>query len=161
MPATALRHPETEEPVAFTSHSADTPSLEWRSVAPYVDRFTGAAPATERAAPRRRSRRHKPFVLSGPFLAGTLVFVELTGLVWIYALQLKTLRQEDALRRQGQDISLQIALNQNKLASYKSSPLLTQWATQLGYRPLRPDDSDDVTSDAPLPAPVAEEKGQP
>jgi hypothetical protein len=132
------------------------PNLEWRTVAPYVDHFTGAEPTVDRAAVRRRSRRHRPFHLSGAFLAGMLVFVELMGLVWIYALDLKTLRQEDALKKQIQQTSLQIALGQNELASYKSSPLLAQWAKQLGYRPLQAGDFDDVTSNAPLPAPTKE-----
>lgn len=161
MPANALRHPEIDEE-AFPAVSPDpTPAtassdphhIEWRSVAPYADRFIGAEPDPERALSRRRSRRHRPFVLSGPFLAGTLVFLELMGLVWIYALDLKALRQEEMLKKQIQQTSLQIALNQNKLASYKSSPLLSQWATQLGYRPIEANDFDDVTSNAPLPAP--------
>lgn len=172
MPANALRHPEIDEevfpavsPAPTSPATAPSPDhadhehhhVEWRTVAPYADRFVGAQADPERAASRRRSRRHRPFVLTGPFLAGTLVFVELMGLVWVYALDLKALRQEDVLKRQIQETSLQIALSQNKLASYKSSPLLTQWATQLGYRPIQANDFDDVTSDAPLPAPEKEE----
>lgn len=160
MPAAALRQPEDD---AFAPNAAAPDSalpnapetdLEWRTVAPYVDRFTGAQPATEGIVRRKSRRRHRPFLLSGPFLAGTLVFCELMGLVWLYALDLSALRQEDALKKQIQQTSLQIALNQNKLASYKSSPLLTQWAAQLGYRPIEAGDFDDVTSHAPLPKPT-------
>lgn len=168
MSANALRHPEIDEevfpavsPAATPNTSPNTPNadqnIEWRTVAPYADRFIGAPVDPERVASRRRSRRHRPFVLTGPFLAGSLVFLELMGLVWIYALDLKALREEDVLKRQIQQTSLQIALNQNKLASYKSSPLLSQWATQLGYRPIQANDFDDVTSNAPLPAPKKDE----
>lgn len=177
MPANALRHPEIDEEVFPAVSPANNPSpspsssdpdrsqqdhpVEWRTVAPYADRFIGAEPDPERAASRRRSRRHRPFVLTGPFLAGTLVFIELMGLIWIYALDLKALRQEDVLKRQIQETSLQIALNQNKLASYKSSPLLSQWASQLGYRPIEANDFDDVTSNAPLPAPPKKDEATP
>ena len=156
MSATALRHPETDE--AIVAPAPDSHPLEWRTVAPYVDRFTGAAPQIERVAARRRARRHRRFVLSGPILAAALIFAELMGLVGIYALDLKALRQEDALKKQIQQTSRQIALNQNDLASYKSSPLLSQWAAELGYRPIGPNDFDDVTSNAPLPAPQKEAK---
>lgn len=174
MPATALRHPDEEEfvlPVSPPDSSDPSPqpspndsaqngpppndphNLEWRSVAPYVDRFAGAQPAIEQPARRRRSRRHKPFILSGAFFPATLVLLELMLLVGLYTRDLKTLRQEDALKKEIQQTSLQIALDQNELASYKSSPLLAQWAKQLGYRPIEAGDFDDVTSNAPLPAP--------
>lgn len=160
MPAAALRHPEDDAPLPVASPQiAPEPDLEWRTVAPYVERFTGARPATEGALRRKSRKRHRPFVLSGPFLAGTLVFCELMGLVWVYALDLSALRQEDALKKQIQQTSLQIALTQNKLASYKSSPLLSQWAAQLGYRPIEAGDFDDVTSNAPLPKPTPIPKG--
>ena len=155
MSATALRHPETDEEIG--APTPDSHPLEWRTVAPYVDRFTGAAPQFERVAARRRARRHRRFVLSGPVLAAALIFVELMGLVGVYALDLKALRQEDALKRQIQQTSRQIALTQNELASYKSSPLLSQWAAQLGYRPIQAGDFDDVTSNAPLPTPKKKE----
>jgi cell division protein FtsB len=158
MPNAALRHPETDEEIVVPS--SDHP-LEWRSVAPYVERFTGAAPAVERMAARRRARRHRRFVLSGPVLAAALIFVELMGLVGLYALDLKALRQEEALKKQIQQTSRQIALTQNELASYKSSPLLSQWAAELGYRPIQAGDFDDVTSNAPLPAPEKAEEKQP
>ncbi len=155
MPAAAFRQPETEVETSPVPASTDNQTdLEWRTVAPYVERFTSARPATAGAVRRKSRKRHRPFVLSGPFLAGTLIFCELMGLVWIYALDLSALRQEDALKKQIQQTSLQIALNQNKLASYKSSPLLSQWATQLGYRPIEANDFDDVTSNAPVPAPT-------
>ncbi|HEX9998151.1 MAG TPA: hypothetical protein VGB45_13510 [Abditibacterium sp.] len=169
MPATALRHPETAEetvlPVVSPSQkpspdSSTDPNLEWRTVAPYVDRFTGAQPTLDRAALRRRARRHKPFLLSGAFLAGTLVLIELMGLVWIYALDLKTLRQVDKLDREIAQVQLKKAQTLNKLASYKSSPQLAQWAAQLGYRPIGSSDFDDVTSNAPLP-PVPAKKETP
>jgi hypothetical protein len=153
--------PSSIDPSSPDSSSQSSPedphNIEWRSVAPYVDRFTGAEPATERAAVRRRSRRHKPFILSGAFFPATLVLLELMLLVGLYTRDLKMLRQEEALNKQIQQTSLQIALDQNELASYKSSPLLTQWAKQLGYRPIEAGDFDDVTSDAPLPAPKVEE----
>lgn len=156
MPAAALRHPETDEEIV--APSPESPPLEWRTVAPYVDRFTGAAPQVERVAARRRARRHRRFVLSGPVLAAALIFVELVALVGLYALDLKALRQEEVLKKQIQVTARQIALNQNELASYKSSPLLSQWATELGYRPIEAGDFDDVTSNAPLPAPKKEEE---
>lgn len=160
MPA-ALRHLEEDDaslPVASLTANPET-DLEWEAVAPYVERFTASRPAAEGIARRKGRKRHRPFVLSGPFLAGTVVFLELMGLVWIYALDLSALRQEDALKKQIQQTSLQIALGQNKLASYKSSPLLAQWAAQLGYRPIESGDFDDVTSNAPLPkaTPAAKE----
>lgn len=151
----ALRHPETDE--AIVAPAPDSAPLEWRTVAPYVDRFTGAAPEVERVASRRRLRRHKRFVLSGPFVAATLIFVEIMALVGVYKLDLEALRQEEALKKQIQQTSRQIALHQNELASYKSSPLLSQWAAELGYRPIGPSDFDDVTSSAPLPAPPKKE----
>lgn len=155
MPAAALRQTETEVETSPAPALNDAQTdLEWRTVAPYVEKFTGARPATEGVVRRKSRKRHRPFVLSGPFLAGTLIFCELMGLVWIYALDLSALRQEDALKKQIQQTSLQIALNQNKLASYKSSPLLSQWAAQLGYRPIEANDFDDVTSNAPVPAPT-------
>ena len=155
MPAAAFRHTEPEaEPSPAPALTDAQTDLEWRTVAPYVEKFTGARPATESVARRKSRKRHRPFTLSGPFLAGTLIFCELMGLVWIYALDLSALRQEDKLKKEIQQTSLQIALNQNKLASYKSSPLLTQWATQLGYRPIEANDFDDVTSNAPVPAPT-------
>lgn len=159
MPAAALRQPESQpeddapSPVS-APQNLPVSDLEWRTVAPYVERFTAARPAAEVIARRKSRKRHRPFVLSGPFLAGTLIFCELMGLVWIYALDLSALRQEDALKKQIQQTSLQIALNQNRLASYKSSPLLAQWAAQLGYRPIEAGDFDDTTSDAPLPQPT-------
>ena len=161
MSATALRHPETDEELAVpavspTTHLSDN-DLEWRTVAPYVETFTGAVPASERASSRSRSRRHKPFVLSGAVLAGALVVVELMGLVWIYALDLSALRQEGRIDHQIREVQLQKALTDNKLASYKSSPLLTKWAAELGYRPIV-NDFDDVTSNAPLPAPAKKEE---
>ncbi len=159
MPAAALRHLENEVETSPPTPTAapetlGTPDLEWRNVAPYVERFTSTRPASENITRRKSSKLHRPFVLSGPFLAGTLVFCELMGLVWVYALDLRALRQEDLLKKQIQQTSLQIALNQNKLASYKSSPKLSQWAAQLGYRPIEANDFDDVTSNAPVPAPT-------
>lgn len=159
MPAAALRHPEDDQPTPAPSpQNLPETDLEWRTVAPYVERFTASRPAAEGIARRKSRKRHRPFVLSGPFLAGTLVFLELMGLVWVYALDLSALRQEDALKKQIQQTSLQIALNQNRLASYKSSPKLVQWAAQLGYRPIEAGDFDDVTSNAPLPKPTATPK---
>ncbi len=157
MPAAALRHPEPQpeddQPSVAPQHLPET-DLEWRTVAPYVERFTASRPAHEGIARRKSRKRHRPFTLSGPFLAGTLVFLELMGLVWVYALDLSALRQEELLKKQIQQTSLQIALNQGRLASYKSSPKLVQWAAQLGYRPIEAGDFDDVTSNAPLPKPT-------
>ncbi len=155
MPAAALRQPEDDAPLPVPSpKNLPETDLDWRTVAPYVERFTGARPASEAAVRRKSRKRHRPFVLSGPFLAGTLIFCELMGLVWVYALALSATRQDEALKKQIQQTSLQIALNQNRLASYKSSPLLSQWAAQLGYRPIAAGDFDDVTSDALLPKPT-------
>ncbi len=143
---------------ASPPNSTASDDLEWGAVAPYVERFTGGRPAAEGVGRRKSRKRHRPFEFSWSVVAGALVFCELMGLIWVYALDLSALRQEDALKKNIQQTSLKIALNQNRLASYKSSPLLTQWASQLGYRPIEAGDFDDVTSSAPMPAPTPVKK---
>lgn len=163
MPATALRHPEIESDafdaafdapqiIAYApsrrSASPQQEDVEWREVAPLVERFTGAPTETERHKRRTLKKRHRNFVMSGVFLAGTLLFLELVGLVWLGALDLTAVRAADALDRDIQKTSLDLALAQNQLAASGSPVQLEKWAAPLGYHKAGLAEMDDVTSNA-------------
>ena len=154
MPAAALRHPEPEE----TLPPAPVAPADWEHYSSYVPRFSGHHDEEQRDKRRRRLRRHSRFHLSSLFCAGTLVTLELVALVWLYALDLKTIRQSNGLDRDIKETSLQIALTQDRLVAQNASPRLGQWAQELGFVKAAPHDMDDVTSDAPMPVPFKEEK---
>lgn len=146
MPAAARRHPEPEidsVPVA----------AEWEEYSPYIDRFSGHRDEDERQQIKLRLRRHKRFHVSAIFIASTLLTLELVGLVWLGSVTLVAYRQSDALSRDIKETSRLIALTQDRIAAQSSSPRLSQWADQMGYKKANPAfDMDDVTSNAPLPA---------
>ncbi len=147
MPAAAQRHPEPEE------NPSPTPvaPADWEHYSSYIPRFSGHRDEDERDKRRRRLRRHSRFHLSALFCAGTLLTLELVALVWLYALDLKTIRQSNALDHDIKETSLQIALTQDRLAAQNASPRLSQWASELGFQKAAPHDMDDVTKDAPMP----------
>ncbi len=126
--------------------------VEWREVAPLVDRFTNAVPEAERRRRRGLRKRHRTFVMSGVFWVGVLFGIELVGLVFIYSLDLTAVRAAATLDKSIQKTSLDIALAQNQLAASSSPTKLDGWAGQLGYRKAQLNDMDDVTSSAPMPA---------
>lgn len=146
MPAAAQRHPEPEELEPTPVAPAD-----WEHYSSYIPRFSGHRDDEQREHRRRRLRRHSRFHLSALFCAGTLLTLELVALVWLYALDLKTLRQSNALDRDIKETSLQIALTQDRLAAQNASPRLSQWASELGFVKAAPHDMDDVTKNAPMP----------
>jgi hypothetical protein len=157
MPAAAQRHPEPEE------NPSPTPvaPADWEHYSSYIPRFSGHRDEDERDKRRRRLRRHSRFHLSALFCAGTLLTLELVALVWLYALDLKTIRQSNALDRDIKETSLQIALTQDRLAAQNASPRLSQWAQELGFVKAAPHDMDDVTKDTPMPvATVKAEKNR-
>lgn len=168
MPTTALRHPEIESDAFDAAFDAPTQTItyapaarrsvpspepaeenvEWREVAPLVERFTGAPSETERRRRRVLKKRHRSFVMSGVFLAGTLLFAELVGLVWLYALDLTAVRYAASLDRDIQKTSLDLALAQNQLAASSSPVQLQKWAAPLGYHKAGLGEMDDVTSNS-------------
>ena len=165
MPATALRHPEIESDLAFdappslsyapprrSAPLAPPPvpeeGVEWGQVAPLVDRFTGAPDEGQRQTRRAGKQRHRNFVMSGVFLAGTLLFAELVGLVWLGALDLSAVRYADALDRDIAKTSLDLALAQNQLAASSSPAQLEKWAAPLEYHKAGLAEMDDVTGNA-------------
>lgn len=177
MPATALRHPEIEAdsldaafdaptlfinsapassaaPAFRSAPSPTTENVDWREVAPYVERFTGAPSETERRKRRTLRKRHRHFVMSGVFLAGTLLFAELVGLVWLGALDLSAVRYAASLDHDIQKTSLELALAQNQLAASSSPAQLEKWAAPLGYHKAQLPEMDDVTSNARAIAPL-------
>lgn len=148
MSAARRHYPESEAPasvVALDLPIASEPEAEWRH---YHNRF---APPP-RLKKRRKNRRHRAFHVSASFVAGSLLLAELIALVWVYALDLKTLRYSNQLDRDIKTTSLEIALAQDQLASHNATPRLSQWASQLNYRKALSHEMDDVTSNAPLPA---------
>lgn len=161
MPATALRHPEIE-PASFdapydapayapprrSTVSPGETDVEWREVAPLVERFTGAPSETERKKRRILRKRHRNFVMSGVFLAGTLLFAELVGLVWLGALNLSAVRYADGLDREIANTSRGKSLAESELAVSSSPAQLEKWAGPLGYHAAHLDEFDDVTSNA-------------
>lgn len=154
MPAAALRHPEPEEEFS----PAPVASPDWEHYSSYIDRFSGHHDEDERLRRRRRLRRHTRFRLSSLFCAGTLLTLELVALVWLYALDLKTIRQSNQLDHSIKETSLQIALTQDKLAARSASPRLNEWAQELGFRKAAPHEMDDVTKDALMPVATAKPK---
>lgn len=152
MPAAALRHPEPEEPQPAPV------APDWEHYSSYVPRFSGHRDEEQREKRRRRLRRHSRFHLSALFCAGTLLTLELVALVWLYALDLKTIRQSNALDHDIKATSLQIALTQDRLAAQNASPRLSQWALELGFVKAAPHDMDDVTKNAPMPVAVKPSK---
>lgn len=130
----------------------DEQDVEWREVAPLVDRFTNAVPEAERRRRRGLRKRHRTFVMSGVFWVGVLFGIELVGLVFIYSLDLTAVRAAATFDKDIQKTSLDIALAQNQLAASSSPAKLDGWAEQLGYHKAQLNDMDDVTSSAPMPA---------
>ena len=139
---------------------ADENGVEWREVAPLVDRFRSEVPDSERKRRRGLRKRHRNFVMSGVFWAGLLLGVELVGLVFLYSIDLRALRYEKSLDSNIQKTSLDIALAQNQLAASSSPAKLDIWAAELGYRKAGLTEMDDVTSSAPIvvvpPTPTGE-----
>jgi hypothetical protein len=167
MPAVAIAPLELEDeaqsapasPAAVAAAPTPEPSddnMEWRHVATYTERFKGTGDATQSRVRRRVLRRHKHFVVSGVTAASALVFLELLGLVWLRALDLKAMRQASDLDKSIALSNEGIARTQKKIAALNSSPHLTKWATDLGYRPANMADFDDVTKNEPMPASDAE-----
>lgn len=145
MPAVAYRHPESE--------LQDTPvDTDWEQYSSFVDNFANHLGEDERHKAKQKRRRHKRFHVSLVTAVSTIVTLELVALVWIYALDLRTIRQSNQLDRDIKETSLQIALTQDQLSTQNAAPHLKQWAGQLGFVKAAPHDMDDVTSDAPLPA---------
>jgi len=150
MPAAARRQPEPEEllPAPVVS--------DWEQLAPLVDRFTDHRDDELRAKEKARLRRHKRFYVSSLFVVSTLLTLELVALVGLYALDLRTIRQSNALDHDIKTASLQIALVADKEAEMKAAPLLNQWAQELGFQKMNGSTpSDRVNSSAPMPAPVS------
>jgi len=154
MPVTARLHPEPEE----SPQPAPVAPADWEHYSSYVPRFTDHHDEEQRQKRRRRLRRHSRFYFSSLFCAGTLLTIELVALVWLYALDLRTIRQSNALDKDIKQTSLRIALTQDRLAAQNASPQLGQWAQQLGFQKATPHDMDDVTSNAPLPVATIKEK---
>ncbi len=151
MPAAALRHPEPEE----NPSQPPVAPADWEHYSSYLPRFSGHRDDEQREHRRRRLRRHSRFHLSALFCAGTLLTFELVALVWLYALDLKTIRQSNALDHSIKETSLQIALTQDRLAAQNASPRLSQWAQELGFVKATPHDMDDVTKNTPMPVATA------
>jgi hypothetical protein len=149
MPAAARRHPEPElEPTPVAT--------DWEHYSSYVDRFSGHLDEDERQKIKLRLRRHKRFRLSSLFVVSTLLTLELVALVWLGSVTLVSYRQSDQLSRDIKETSRLIALTQDKISAQNASPRLNQWAGQLGFQKANPAfDMDDVTSNAPMPAPTA------
>lgn len=171
MPAVAIAPLELEDealsapasPAAAVAAPSPEPTddnMEWRHVATYTDRFTGTEEATQSRVRRRVARRHKHFVLSGVTIAAGVVFLELLGLVWLRALDLKAMREASDLDKSIALSNEGIARTQKKIAALNSSPHLTKWATDLGYRPASMADFDDVTKNEPMPASDAATPGE-
>ncbi|RYX84550.1 hypothetical protein EON83_09370 [bacterium] len=149
MPAAARRHPEPE----FEPTPVDT---DWEHYSSYVDRFSGHLDEDERQKIKLRLKRHRRFHVSSLFIVSTLLTLELVALVWLGSVTLVAFRQSNQLDRDIQETNLQIALTQDRLSAQKASPRLNQWANELGFQRANPAfDMDDVTSDAPMPAPTA------
>lgn len=168
----ALRHPETEEPQISTRElrtretalaepasravresrgepmRGEESPLEWREVSAHIQTFTGATPEDERIERQIQRRAHKRFFLSSTFVAGTLLFAQLLGLIYLYGLELQTLRQDARVEREISRAQLDISLAQSQLAATKSDAELAQWSGQLGYRKAQILEMDDVTSRA-------------
>ena len=151
MPVAARLHPEPEE----SPQPAPVAPADWEHYSSYVPRFAGHHDDEQRERRRRRSRRHSRFYFSSLFCAGTLLTIELVALVWLYALDLRTIRQSNALDKDIKQTSLRIALTQDRLAAQNASPQLGEWAQQLGFQKAAPHDMDDVTSNAPMPVATA------
>ena len=134
----------------------EEPGVEWREVAPLVDRFTNDVAAPERKRRRGLHKRHRNFVMSSVFWVGVLFGIELVGLVFLYSVDLRALRYEKLLDSKIQKTSLDIALAQNQLALSSSPSKLDVWAGELGYRKAKLTDMDDVTSSTPYVAPTPE-----
>ncbi len=155
MPAAALRHPEPEE---NPSPSPVAPA-DWEHYSSYIPRFSGHRDEDERDKRRRRLRRHSRFHLSALFCAGTLLTLELVALVWLYALDLKTIRQSNALDHDIAETHLQLSLTADRLAAQNASPRLNQWAKELGFvKPSPLDIPDRVTDNSPMPVATATAK---
>ena len=132
----------------------EEPRVQWREVAPLVDRFTNETPAPHHKRRRGLHKRHRNFVMSSVFWVGVLFGIELVGLVFLYSIDLRALRYEKSLDTQIQKTSLNIALAQNQLALSSSPSKLDVWAGQLGYHKAQLTDMDDVTSSTPYVAPT-------
>jgi hypothetical protein len=168
MPTVAVRRPETDavKPEAASHEAAfsvsetisapqrplqrsETSAREWREFAPYVETFSGLEGANERAR-KRRMLRHRRFVMSAPFWAGVFVLIELLALLWVMSLRAQVLRQADAVDNQIKLVELENARTFSKLGAAVSPARLHKWAGELGYRPAKPIEMDDVTSNAPF-----------
>lgn len=158
MPAAALRQPELDnESVASAPASApDTApqtqdGLDWHSVAPLLKTYDGVQQLEQAGHHRRRrSRRHKPFGISTAMVAGAVIFCELFGLLWLKGLDTKAMRQVGALDSEIATTNEEIARTQKKISALNSSPLLSRWAREEGFRPTQLTDFDDVTKNTPL-----------
>jgi hypothetical protein len=145
--STALRHPEIDTPVVPPAES-----IEWREVSPYVDTFTGAPPESEGIQRRSKLKSHRRFRVSGAFCAGAVVFAQLLVLVSLFSMELKLIRNASKLDEQIRQTQLEISLVDMKLASGKSTPKLSTWATELNYRKAHQLEIDDVTTRSPMPS---------
>ena len=131
----------------------DENGVEWREVAPLVDRFRSEMPEAERKRRRGLRKRHRNFVMSGVFWVGLLFGIELVGLVYLYSIDLMAVREAATLDKSIQQTTLKIALAQNQLAASSSPAKLDVWAGQLGYHKAQLTEMDDVTSSAPIVVP--------
>jgi len=154
MPAAALRHPEPED----TPRPAPVVSPDWEHYSSYVPRFAGHHDDEQRQKRRLRLRRHSRFYFSSLFCAGTLLTLELVALVWLYALDLRTIRQSNALDKEIGQTNLQLMLATDRLAAQNASPRLNQWAKELGFQKPPTDAYDRITSNDPMPTPTPKEK---
>ncbi len=152
MPAAARRHPEPE----FESAPI---AADWEHYSSYVDRFSGHRDDDERHKIKLRLKRHKRFHVSSLFIVSTLLTFELIALVWLGSVTLVSYRQSDQLSRDIKETSRLIALTQDRISAQNAAPHLGQWSGELGFHKANPAfDMDDVTSDAPMPAPTANAK---
>ena len=156
---------EDDSDFAASSHVLDAlapdeiedaePGVEWKEVAPLVDRFTNQTPSHERKRRRGLHKRHRNFVMSGVFWVALLFGAELVGLVFLYSIDLRAIRYDKALQSDIDKTTLASNLADNQLAASVSPAKLDGWAEQLGYHKAQLTEMDDVTGSAPMPAPAS------
>jgi hypothetical protein len=147
--STALRHPEIDTPAPV---APPVEPIEWREVSPYVDTFTGAPSESEVIKRRTKLRSHRRFFVSSAFCAGAIIFALLLVPLLIFSQELKLVRSAARLDEQIRQTQLEINLVEMKLASAKSTPKISTWAAELGYRRAHQIEMDDVTTRLPLPS---------
>ena len=119
---------------------------EWEALAREASR-------DERQSARLASRRaHRSFRMTWiASIAGTILFAQLLGALYLKALVVSASHRADDLEKTIATERVAKSKTERKLSLVSSDPRMATWAATAGYRMSTQDDMDDVMNPVPLP----------